>query len=307
MNLLHLRYFYEVARTRSFTESARSLRVSQPAISKMVRLLENDLGHALLERAKSGITLTERGELLFQSASRIFALAEAAEEKMRSSQTELTGEWGVGISDNLAIHLAPKPLGLFKQRNPKLRVHLFSGTSTQIKNELLYDRLRLGIFFTPLRANERLEFKVVFETEFWIVISKEGARKFGLKGKPLTLEQLVRARVPRIESRHRDYAQGFPAHFHSSRLGLTSPPWLEVNQHEVKKRVVEEGFGYALLTRHTVEEEIRSGRLLRVDSGQRLRAPVYAAWKKDRGLGSASERFLKLFANCVAKASVPVS
>jgi DNA-binding transcriptional LysR family regulator len=293
MNLLHLRYFYEVARARSFTESAKSLRVSQPAISKMVKALENDLGHVLFDRNRSGVTLTERGEILFDSASTIFAQTEAAEEKMRSLEEDsLSGEWGLGVSDNLALYLVPQVLGQFKKENPKLRIHLFSGTSSQIKTELQYDRCRLGIFFTPLRGSEPFESRMVYETEFWIVLARKNS--WIKKSKP-TVADLVSAKVPRIESRHRDYATGFPTHFHSAKLGLNTPPWLEVNQHEVKKRLVLEGIGFALLTRHTVEEEVRSGKLIRIDAGRKLGSPVYAVWKKDRGPGVASERFLAAF------------
>lgn len=288
MNLLHLKYFYEVARTGSFMESARSLRVSQPAISKMVKLLEADLGVTLLNRTRQGMKLTEDGELLFQSASRIFMEAENAATKLRSAARELEGEWTLGASDNIALYLVPQLLGEFRERHPGLRVGLFAGTSSQIKDELKYDRCNLGIFFTPLKSSEPFEFQQIFETEFWVVIAKNNR---WLKKPGLKLADLRKAAVPRMESRHSDYSGGFPAHFHSKKLGLTERPWLEVNQHEVKKKLVLGGFGYALLTKHTVEKEVKSGELIRVEC-QRLPAPVFAVWRKGQELGSASTVFL---------------
>jgi DNA-binding transcriptional LysR family regulator len=288
MNLLHLRYFYEVARAGSFVEAARTSRVSQPAISKMVRLLEDSLGVKLLLRTRQGAKLTEDGELLFQAASRIFLEAENAALKLKSAQRELQGEWTLGISDNLALHLVPELLGNFKEKNPALRVGLFAGTSAQIKAELQYDRCQLGIFFTPPKASEPFESKQIYETEFWIVIAKKNR---WLKGKNLKLAELGKAKVPRIESRHSDYSSGFPAHFHSHKLGLNEKPFLEVNQHEVKKKLVLGGFGFSLLIKHTVEKEIKSGELLRVDC-TRLPAPVFAVWRKGQELGRASEAFL---------------
>lgn len=289
MNLLHLKYFYEVARTRSFTESARSLRVSQPAISKMVRLLEDHLGTQLLERNRGAIRVTEDGEKLFQTASRIFSEAEQISEQLRSPNREFSGAWTVGVSDNIALYLAPDILGRFKDKHPRLQISLFAGTSTQIKSELSFDRCRLGIFFTPVKSSEAFESRKIFDTEFWIVVAKEN--RWLKKSRP-SLEDLRRAKVPRLESRHSDYAGGAPAHFHSTRLGLKEPVWIETNQHEVKKKLVLGGFGYSILTKHTVEQEVKEGKLLRVETSQRLEAPIYAVWRRGRELGRVSEAFL---------------
>ncbi|MGZ3695610.1 MAG: LysR family transcriptional regulator [Bdellovibrionota bacterium] len=288
MNLLHLEYFYEVARTGSFMESSKNLRISQPAVSKMVRQLEESLGVALLVRSRRGAKLTEEGELLFQTASRIFLDAKNAAEALNSSKRELRGPWTLGASDNIALHLVPELLGKFKEENPALRVGLFAGTSEQIKSELQYDRCQLGIFFTPVKASEPFSSRQIFETEFWVVIARKNR---WLKGKKSKLMDLIKASVPRIESRHSDYSAGFPAHFHSARLGLSGDPWIQVNQHEVKKKLVLGGYGFALLTKHTVEAEVKSGELLRVEC-LKLPAPVFAVWRKGQEPGRASLAFL---------------
>lgn len=293
MNLLHLQHFYSVAQAGSFSRASRLVHVSQPALSLMVRALEETLGKPLLERSRNGVRLTSAGEVVYASASRIFAEAEAIPQKVGTAHRELRGSWTVAISDNLAIHVAPVALGRMRTQNPNLRISLFAGTSSQIKTEILEDRAQLGIFFTPVGRGEALESETCFETEFWIVLSPKALAK-RTKG-TLRLSDLARLGIPRIESRHRDYSGGFPAHFHSHRLGLSSTPFLEVNQHEVKKNLVLEGFGYALLTKPTVEAEVRSGKLLRVQTPERLAAPVFAAWKRGRARGPASDAFLAEF------------
>lgn len=143
MNLLHLRYFYEVAKTKSYTQSAKNLHISQPAISKMVKELEFALGHELIERRRNPLGLTKRGQDLFESASRIFFEERQIEERMAQSQKELHGSWCVGASDNLAVYLMPKVLGEFKLQHAQLRVSLFAGTSGQIKKELKAEHIRI--------------------------------------------------------------------------------------------------------------------------------------------------------------------
>lgn len=304
MNLLHLQYFYEVARAGSFTEAARVLRISQPAVSKMVGLLEQQVDAKLLERSRRGVKLTQAGEHLFRSASRVFAEVREATARLQSSGGPFRGEWSVGISDNIALYLAPRLIGEFKRANPELRMTVFAGTSSQIKSELLYDRCRLGIFYTPVGRAEAFESQVLCETEFWIVISARHSWVREHKGKGLTLARLAQAGVPRIESRHRDYSGGFPAHFHSSKLGLTAQPWIEVNQHELKKRLVLEGFGFALLTQHTVEAEVSSGKLVRIAAPRPLQSPIYAAWRKGAHLDPVSEAFLGQFSRQFASRRV---
>lgn len=71
VELNHLKYFYLVAREKSFTRASRLLRVQQPTISKMVRNLESQLGLVLLERQSRGTHLTPAGERIYRSCEAI--------------------------------------------------------------------------------------------------------------------------------------------------------------------------------------------------------------------------------------------
>jgi DNA-binding transcriptional LysR family regulator len=295
MNLLYLKYFYEVARAGSVTEGARRLRVSQPAVSKMIRALEADLGAPLLERRARGVALTAEGTLAFERASRIFAEARALSEDLRQEAPRLKGEWCVGASDTFALHVLPDPLAAMKRLHPGLRISLFAGTSTHIKEELIKDRCDLGLFFTLPGPREPLDAAPLLQTEFWIVAAPSlGPKPRGRVGKPGALKFKDLKNLPRIESRHADYATGFPAHFHSSGLGLTEAPFLEVNNHEVKKRLALGGHGYALLIRESVQDEVRKGRLARIIPPKPLGATLYRVTRKGRPPGRASREFLAL-------------
>jgi DNA-binding transcriptional LysR family regulator len=290
MTLLYLRYFYEVARAGSVTEGAKRLRISQPAVSKTIHLLEEELGARLLERLPRGVRLTSEGVMAFERASRIFSEADQLKEDLGRGTPELRGAWSLGASDTLATHVLPLVLGEMKKAHPSLRMSLFAGTSTQIKEELLKDRCDLGLFFTAPRRDEPFDAEVCYETEFLIVAKPSlippKARKLGLRA--------LRG-LPRLESRHTDYSAGFPAHFHSNRLGLTEAPFLEVNSHEVKKSLALAGYGYALLIRETVADELKRGELIQIATLERLEAPVYRVIRRGRALSRASRVFLEGF------------
>lgn len=280
MNLLHLEQFYEVAKAGSVSVGARKLRLSQPALSKSIKLLEENLGVTLFERTKRGVVLTGAGKLAFDRASRIFSESKALGEEIRTSasSTELSGEWCVGASDNIALYLLPKIAAEFHKKHPKVRLQIISGTSGDIKNEILADRAQIGLFYTEPKNYEPFQVREIAMAEFWIVLSP----KIKIDGRRPQFEDLKKGRIPRIESRHKDYGTGFPAHFHARKLGLTLPPAIETNLHEIKKRLILEGAGYAIITRHTVEDEVKSGKLIRIDTPKKLPAPIYLVMKKNR-------------------------
>jgi DNA-binding transcriptional LysR family regulator len=289
INLLHLEQFYEVAKAGSVSTGARKLRLSQPALSKAIRLLEDSLGAKLFERTKRGVSLTPSGRTAFEHAGRIFSETAELRERINTEKDVLSGEWSLGASDNLAIHVLPPILAGLKADHPALRIQIFSGTSHDIKNELYGDRCDAGLFFTPPASGEPLRSEVAFETEFWIVLAKRSP--WAKRRRDWTLADLRKGAIPRIESRHRDYAGGFPAHFHARKLDLPGLPYLEANLHEVKKRLVLEGVGYALLVRHAVEAEVRRGELVRIPTPTKLPAPIYWVTRKGRAANRVSEEF----------------
>lgn len=290
MNLLHLEQFYEVAKAGSVSTGARKLRLSQPAVSKSIKLLEEDLGVKLFERTKRGVHLTPAGTLAFEHAGRIFSEARHLNDQIQSERDTLRGEWCLGASDNLAIHFLPKFIAAMKNEHPALRIQIFSGTSSAIKEELYADRCDAGLFFTTPGTTEAFRSEEVATTEFWIVLGAKS--QWARQKKKWTLADLRTGAIPRIESRHKDYSGGFPAHFHSKKLELPETPHIEANLHEVKKRLVQEGAGYALLVRHSVEEEVRKGILIRIPTPSALPAPIYWVTRKGRAPSRASSDFL---------------
>ncbi len=291
MNLLHLEQFYEVARAGSVSTGARKLRLSQPALSKSIKLLEADLGTKLFTRSKRGMFLTTAGKLAFEHAGRIFSEARSLADEIRTEENVLSGDWCLGASDNLAIHVLPKFVAGMKADHPALRIQLYSGTSAAIKDELLADRCDAGLFYTPPTSSEGFRFEKVAETEFWIVLGAQSP--WGKRKKKWSLADLRTSDIPRIESRHKDYAGGFPAHFHSQKLDLPGAPYLEANLHEVKKQLVLAGAGYSFLVKHAVDRDVSRGRLLRVSTPEPLLAPIYWVTRKGRVPNRASVDFLE--------------
>src|SRR6185312_8942101 len=98
MELNHLRYFYEVAKSGSFTEAARRLHISQSALSKAVAQLEDAEGVKLLTRSKKGVVLTLIGSEIFTKSSAIFAAVTDIEDTCRGRKSVCEGPLRFGAS-----------------------------------------------------------------------------------------------------------------------------------------------------------------------------------------------------------------
>src|SRR5256885_738849 len=133
MELTHLKYFYEVAKQGSFTRASKSLRITQPSISKTIQQMEYTTGQRLLDRARrGGVSLTPAGKILYQSCEKIFLELEAMRIKIELESRECAGPVSIGASDNLCNHFLPKVLAKFCKDHPKVRVSLLSGSSSSI-------------------------------------------------------------------------------------------------------------------------------------------------------------------------------
>ncbi len=143
MELRHLRYFVGVASELNFTRAARNLRVAQPALSRQIRQLEDELGVELLERSQHRVRLTEAGKAFLAEAC---ALLKQSEQAVRvARQTGRTGgHLNVGYVLGLFHSLVPRVLERFRQRSPETAVHLFDLPPLEQAQALIEGRLDAG-------------------------------------------------------------------------------------------------------------------------------------------------------------------
>ena len=121
-DLRRLQYFVAVARERNFTRAAEQLHIAQPALSRQVRLLEQELGVELLHRTTHAFELTEAGAFLLERGPAVLA---AAEELWRSARTYGSGERGsvvIAYGASASYETAPKLLEALASRHPEVRI-----------------------------------------------------------------------------------------------------------------------------------------------------------------------------------------
>lgn len=141
MELRHLRYFIAVAEHLNFTKAAAKLRVAQPALSRQVRDLEDEIGVQLLERGPRFVRLTQAGEA-FLAESR--TVLQHAADAVKTAQSFVSGERGeihIGYAPSPTVELLPRALRLFQDACPAVRVTLHDLSAQEIVDGLHAGRL----------------------------------------------------------------------------------------------------------------------------------------------------------------------
>jgi len=143
MNLHLLRIFYTVAERHSFSRAAEALFITQPAVSKAVRELEQQLAVPLIERgvgvgrAARGVLLTESGQALFEHARGIFALERAASDDLQTRLQLRRGRLVVGASSTIAGYWLPEYAATFMQRFPTIELQVRAGNTQAVTRALI--------------------------------------------------------------------------------------------------------------------------------------------------------------------------
>jgi DNA-binding transcriptional LysR family regulator len=149
MELRHLRYFVAVATELNFRRAAARLRVAQPAISRQVRDLEDELGFPLLERRAKSVHLTAAGRVFLNEAQAVLQRTTDAVNAARAVATGKQGKLHVGYAPSLTVEILPQALRTFQEQMPGVRVMLHDLSTQEMLDALRHDCLDLALLVRP--------------------------------------------------------------------------------------------------------------------------------------------------------------
>jgi DNA-binding transcriptional LysR family regulator len=173
MELRHLRYFLTVAELLNFTKAAAKLRVAQPALSRQIRDLEDEMGVKLLERSPQFVRLTEAGAAFQSDAAAVLARADEAVKSARAFASGERGELRLGYAPSPTLELLPEALRAFQKACPGVRVTLHD-----LANQEMFARLREGGLDAALtieasaKQMRGIAFEKLREYPFRVAVSK---------------------------------------------------------------------------------------------------------------------------------------
>jgi DNA-binding transcriptional LysR family regulator len=193
-----LRRFVAVARTLNFTRAAKQLGITQPALSRSVAALENDLGLSLLERTSRRVALTQDGETVLAEAQIAFEHIGRLRRIAIAPEVDVRGAMRIGATDSVATGLLPETLGRLIQRYPKIHPFVVVSPTSDLVRMVTEGDLDLALSFNAVRAD--LSITELGRFAFSIVVARDRRRA------ATTCERFIGSREVEDRTSHR-----FPA------------------------------------------------------------------------------------------------
>jgi DNA-binding transcriptional LysR family regulator len=205
MELRHLRYFLAVGEALNFTKAAAQLRIAQPALSRQVQDLEDEIGVDLLKRSPRGVTLTAEGKLFLEEVRELLKRAEESVEKVRALARGEYGELRVGYAPSPTVEILPPGLAAFQKAVPRVKLLLHDLSSNELIAGLQDGALELAIMVEPTGEQAAgIEFELLRSYPFCVALT--AAHPFA-RLKSIPLEKV--ASEPLVSLRRKDYPDAY--------------------------------------------------------------------------------------------------
>ncbi|MFY9923730.1 MAG: LysR family transcriptional regulator [Opitutaceae bacterium] len=288
MNRNHLALFQAVAQAGSISAAATAVRVSQPAVSRQIAELEDELGIRLLDRHPRGCRLTEAGGILAAYASRWQSLEKDAARAIEEFRGLKRGRLTVGASLTIGGYLLPGMLSEFHCRYPEIELQVEIGNTEHVHRALLAGTIELGLTEGTLDAEE-LESTVFFQDELVAIAPPHHPlmRKGAVSAREICHEPILL----------REEGSGTRAVVERAlrRKGITVRPLLSLASPEAIKNAVVEGMGVAIVSRLIVSLEVKAGTLGIISlKDLSIQRPLHLQRVRGRSLSPSLGKFLEI-------------
>ncbi len=149
-----MRSFLAVAEHRTITRASRALGLTQPALTRRLQLLEEEVGAQLFERSRRGMALTDAGRLVADEARALVDRYTAMREQVRARLTLEKGVVRIGGGATAVSFVVPPAIARFQKKHPGVRFHVREAGSRDVEADVRDERIELGIVTLPLRSQE---------------------------------------------------------------------------------------------------------------------------------------------------------
>jgi DNA-binding transcriptional LysR family regulator len=256
MDLQQLETFLAVVDERSFSRAAQRLSRTQPAVSQVIRKLEDELGEPLFERALRDGSLTAAGEVLREYARRLVGLRAEAASAVRELKRLERGQLNLAANEYTTLYLLPL-LDRFRKVAPHVSLSVQRTLASRIAEDLLSRRAELGVLTFPADT-EQFQSTLVYSDAVAFVVHAghplAGRRRVHLR--ELGAQHFVAHNV--ASPLRRQIIATFAQHKTPLNIGVELPSL------EAVKRFVAMGNGVAFLPELAAAREIELGELVKV-------------------------------------------
>lgn len=171
MDIRSLRYFVEVVQLNGFSRAAEHLFVTQPAISRSIKKLEDELGYTLLIRENEGVRLTDEGTILLAHAKQILAQFKSMEQALKEKSGPLAGVLPVGLPPVIASTYFADIIMAFSLRYPQVELKILELGTRKMRDAMLNGEVETAAVMLPF-DDERFDLDI-FSTDRLMLLVNE--------------------------------------------------------------------------------------------------------------------------------------
>lgn len=287
MDIRGLEVFLSVAKHLNYTRAGEEVNLSQPSVSIRIKQLENELGMKLFEQLGKKVALTDAGLLLLPHARRVIAAIQDAKQALEELQGLERGLLRVGASTTPGMYLIPQIIANFKERYPKIEIHLGIKDTRQVEEGVIRNEFDFGFVGGHLAGDEVDVLPWVTDQLVLVVPPTQRlARKKSIKAEDLRKEKFILREV--------GSATQATIASHLQKLGLAVETVMKMENPESIKKAVQSGLGIAFISRFVVETELKAKSLVAVRVlGLDIRRELKIVYRKDKHLSRAARTFIE--------------
>jgi DNA-binding transcriptional LysR family regulator len=277
MLIAQLEAFIEVARARSVSRAADALFLTQPALTARIQGLERDLGAQLFVRTPRGMRLTEAGEVFLPFAVRSLETLADGRRLVNAFERGGAGRLTLGAAPAVSTYVLPAVLKRFSISHPRVAVSVKTGHSEEILELVLREQADLGL----VRSLRHPDIVSTPLYEDRLILVSEPGHRFAKAGR-MALEEIVDEQLVLFD-RTSSYTELTNALFRGA--GVVPVGYMELDNIDAAKKMVQQGFGVALLPHTAVADELEAGSLAEIEivDAEPVRRQIVAIRRRNGG------------------------
>jgi len=289
MNLKRLDYFCHLALLGNFTRAAQKIGIAQPALTIAIQKLEHEVGLKLINRADKNSLLTAEGEVLFKLATQLLSQAKQVELELEELKELEGGTIRFGVSAMMGSYYFPKILTEFKQKHPKIKIHLVDQGTAALEKMLLNSELDLALIRGDLE-HPQLRYTQLINEE--IVAGMVSSNP--LASQPtISLDQFCKQPLVLF---HEGYFLREVVSQYSKKNLLALDIRMETNLVELQKSLVRNEVGITTCLSRILQNEQQ---ITSIPFEPKIEFKLSLAWKKNHYLSKASKAFMAYLSSTV--------
>ena len=258
INFDYYKTFYYVAKYKKVSLAAEKLYVSQPAITQTIQKLEEQLGNSLFVRTKSGMELTEAGEMLYEFVSQSIEILDNVEYRLSKYENLEVGEIKIRTGSNVAKMILYDALEKFGKDYPNIKVEIATGAPNQSIEMLHTGEIDMVLVYLPYELDySNLQITECAKKEYIFAMSKEYKKENKVNVKEISDLNNYSLIVPKKNSATRKI-------FDSKYKDIITSYHYEIAQEQMKKEFIMRDMGIGFIIKDEIKEELENGEAVEI-------------------------------------------